>query len=81
MSCRECDQRVEYWRAQLLQERRRYEFLRDSSCVVEQWEPDSRYRIYLAGEPCEMLTDFDQKDGFAAADEAVDAAMNGGKPT
>ena len=59
----------------MLRERRRYEFLRDSSCVVEQWEPDSRYRIYLAGEPCEMLTGFGQASGFDTADDAVDAAM------
>ncbi len=77
MSLQKCEQRIEYWRARLLEERKRYEFLRDSCCVVGQWEPDSRYRIYLAGEPCEVLTDFDQKDGFDTADEAVAAAMNG----
>ncbi|KKK65099.1 hypothetical protein LCGC14_2977600, partial [marine sediment metagenome] len=47
MSLQKCNRRIEYWRAQLLEERKRYEFLRDSCCFVAQWEPDSRYRVYL----------------------------------
>ena len=60
-----------------LQHYRRYAFLRDSGCVVERWEPDSRYRIYLAGESCEMLIGTAQASGFDTADDAVDAAMKG----
>ena len=68
-----------------LQHHRRYVFLRDSGCVVERWEADSRYRIYLTvnqvGEPCELLIGSDQKNGFDTADEAVDAAMEDGQET
>ena len=60
-----------------LQHHRRYAFLRDSGCVVERWEADSRYRIYLAGESAELLIVTDQKNGFDTADEAVSAAMSG----
>ncbi len=77
MSLQKCEKRVEYWRAQLLEERKRYEFLRDSGCVVERWDADSRYRIYLAGESAELLIGSDQKNGFDTADEAVSAAMSG----
>jgi hypothetical protein len=58
-----------------LQAYNRYAFLRDSTCVVAQWEPDSRHRIYLAGDPCTMLVGKGQKEGFDTADDAVDAAI------
>ena len=57
----------------LLRNETRYLFLRDFTCFVARWEPDSRWRVYNASETPKLLHGGDP--GSDTADEAIDRAM------